>query len=74
MVWTLVRVHLTESLSAIWNDILITCTKENKELTIYEVNLLKENQDILKRVMAWMRWRMQVCLQRNVGHIEGNGN
>ena len=24
--------------------------------------------------MAGMRRRMQVCLQRNGGHIEGNGN
>ena len=36
------------------------------ERIINEVDLLKENQDLLKRVM--------VCLQRNGGHIEGNRN
>ena len=29
---------------------------------------------IYKRVMPGMRRRMQVSLQRNGGHIEGNGN
>ena len=45
-----------------------------KQRIIDEVDLLKENQNSLKRVMAGMRRRMQVCLQRNGGHIEGNGN
>ena len=44
---------------------------EMKEIIINEVDLLKENKDLLKRVIAG---RMQVCLQRNRGHIEGNGN
>ena len=35
---------------------------------------MKENQDLLKSVMTGMRRRMQVCLQINGGHIEGNGN
>ena len=35
---------------------------------------MKDNQDLLKRVMAGMRGRMQVFPQRNRGHIEGNGN
>ena len=29
---------------------------------------------IYLRAMAGMRRRMKVCLQRNGGHIEGNGN
>ena len=46
-----------------------------KERIINEVDLLKENQDLHKRVMTAlrMRRRMKVC-QRNEGHIEGNGN
>ena len=69
-----IRVHLTESLSANWNDILIWCMYKKKEQIINAVDLLKENQDLLKRVIAGMRRRMQVCLQRNWGHIEGNWN
>ena len=45
-----------------------------KESKINEVDILKENQDFIERVMAGMRRRMQVCLQKNGGHIEGNGN
>ena len=45
-----------------------------KERIINEIDLLKENQDLPKRVMARMRRRMQVHLQRNGGHIERNGN
>ena len=47
---------------------------ENKKIIINEVDLLKENQDLIKRVMAEMRRRMQVCLQRNWEHIVRNGN
>ena len=47
--------------------------KELKKKIINEVDLLKENQNILKRVMAGMRRRIQVCLQRNGGHIDENG-
>ena len=47
--------------------------KEENEIIINQVDLQKENQDLLERVMAGMR-RMQVCLQRNGGHIERNGN
>ena len=36
--------------------------------------IYRENKDLLNRVMAGMRRRVQVCLQRNEGHIEGNGN
>ena len=38
-----------------------------------EVDLVKENQDLRKRVMAEIR-RMQVRLQRTEGYIVGNGN
>ena len=48
------------------------CLKR-KEI-INEVDLLNENQVLLKRVMARMRRRIQVYLQRNRRHIEGNGN
>ena len=41
---------------------------------INEGNLRKENRDLLERVMAGIRRRMQVHLQRNEGYIEGNGN
>ena len=41
---------------------------------INEVDILKENKDSLKRVMAGMGRKMKVCLQRNVRLIEGNGN
>ena len=37
-----------------------------------EVDLLIEDQDLPQRVMAGMRRRMQVCLQRNKRHIPGN--
>ena len=43
-----------------------------KERIKNEVDLLKENQDLLKRVMAGMQRKMQVSLQGNGGHIEGN--
>ena len=39
-----------------------------------EVDLLEYNQDLLKIGMTGMRRRMQVCLQSNGEHIEGNGN
>ena len=50
MVWTLVRVHLAKLLIAIWNCILIRCIWEKKEIIINEVELLKENQDLLKEL------------------------
>ena len=55
MAWTLVRVHWTKSLSAIWNDILITCMQEKKEQIINEVDLPIENQDLLKN--AKKEWK-----------------
>ena len=48
--------------------------RENKYININEVDLLKENQDSLLRVMTGMRKKMQVCLQRNAEHITGNRN
>ena len=45
-----------------------------KEIIKNEVDLPKKNRDLLKRVMAGMRRRMRVCLQRNGGNIKGNGN
>ena len=43
---------------------------EKKDKIINEVDLLKENQNFLKTVMAGIRIRMQVSLQRNGGHIK----
>ena len=48
--------------------------QEKKEIIINEDDLLKESQDLLTIVIAGMLRRMQVRLQRNGGHIEGNGN
>ena len=47
---------------------------ERKERIMNEVYLLKEDQDLHKRVMAGMLRKMQVCLRRNGEHFEGNGN
>ena len=58
MVRALVRVHLTESLNAIWNAILIRCMWEKKERILNEVDILKENQDLLKEL--WHDWE-EVC-------------
>ena len=41
---------------------------------INDVDLLKENQDLIKRIMAGMRRKIQVCLQRKEGHTVGRGN
>ena len=43
-----------------------------KEWIISEVDLLKENQEMLKRVMSGMRRSIQIYLQSNGRHIEGN--
>ena len=47
-------------------------TNDLKERTVNEVNLLKGKQDLVKRVIAGMRRRLQVCVERNGGHVEGN--
>ena len=41
-----------------------------KKKIINEVQFIKKNQNLLKRVMAGMRRRIQFCLQRNGEHIE----
>ena len=38
-----------------------------------EVNILKENPDLMKKVMRSMRKRAQVCVNRNGGQVEGRG-
>ena len=38
-----------------------------------EVNLLKENQHLIKKVTSAMRSKAQLCFHRNGGHVEGNG-
>ena len=38
-----------------------------------EVNNLKENPNLMIRVMKSMRKRAQVCINRNGGQVEGRG-
>ena len=38
-----------------------------------EVSILKENTDVMKKVMRSMRKRAQVCENRNGGQVEGRG-
>lgn len=47
-------------------------TDDLRNRIVNEVNLLKENPDLVKRVFAGMRKRLQVCVERNGGHVEGN--
>lgn len=47
-------------------------TDDLRERIVNEVNLLKENPDLVKRVFAGMRKRLQLCVERNGGHVEGN--
>lgn len=42
-----------------------------RQRIINEINLLKENPDLIKKVMLQMRARAQQCLERNGGHVEG---
>ena len=48
-------------------------TENVKERISYEVNLLKENLDLVKRVMTAMRARIELCRAINGGHGEGVG-
>ena len=41
--------------------------------TTAEVNILKENSDLMKKVMRSMRKRAQVCVDRNGDQVEGRG-
>ena len=47
-------------------------TNDLKERLVNEVNLLKEKQDLGKRVIAEIRRRLQVRVERNGGYVEGN--
>ena len=38
-----------------------------------EVNILKENLGLMKKVMRSMRKGAQVCVNRNGGQVEGRG-
>ena len=38
-----------------------------------EVNILKENPDLMKQVMRSMRKRAQVCVNRNDGQVVRRG-
>ena len=38
-----------------------------------EVNIIKENSDLMEKVMRNMRKRAQVCVNRNGGQVEGRG-
>ena len=48
------------------------CKKRKRIINVQDI--LIGNQYLLKRVVAGMRRRMQGRLQKNGGHIEGNGN
>ena len=37
-----------------------------------EVNQLKDDPGLIRRVVKTMRSRAQLCLRRNGGHVEGN--
>ena len=47
-------------------------TDDLKEKIVNEDNLLKGKQDLGKRVITGMGRRLQVCVERNGGHVEGN--
>ena len=47
-------------------------TDDLRERIVNEVNLLKENPNLVKRVFAGMRKRLQLCVDRNGAHVEGN--
>ena len=38
-----------------------------------EVNILKENPDLMKKVMRSLRKITRVCVNRNGGQVEGRG-
>jgi hypothetical protein len=44
-----------------------------QERIIREVNAIKENPQMVRKVMQAMRSRAQLCLERNGGHVGGNG-
>ena len=47
-------------------------TDNLRERIVNEVNLLKENPNLVKRVFAGMRKRLQLRVDRNGAHVEGN--
>ncbi|KAF2364604.1 hypothetical protein FHG87_004643 [Trinorchestia longiramus] len=47
-------------------------TDELKQRMENEANLLQVDDALVRRVMAGMRRRMQLCIERNGGHTEGN--
>ena len=57
------RVHATPPINVDGLRIRITA----------KVNILKENPDLIKKVMRSMRKRAQVCVNRNGGQVEGKG-
>ena len=38
-----------------------------------QVNILKENPDLMKKEIVSMRKRAQACVNRNGGQVEGRG-
>lgn len=44
-----------------------------QERIIREVNAIKENPQMVRKVMQAMRSRAQLCIERNGGNVEGNG-
>jgi hypothetical protein len=47
-------------------------TDELRQRIEIEANFLREDGALVRRVMAGMRRRMQLCVDRNGGHIEGH--
>ena len=45
-------------------------TEALKERISFEVNLLKENPYLVKRVMPAMRTKIELCRARNGSHVE----
>ena len=43
-----------------------------QERIIREVYAIKENPQMVRKVMQAMRSRAQLCIERNGGHVEGN--
>ena len=47
-------------------------TGELRERILNEANLLKANRPMIRRVIAGMRRRLQLCVERKGRHVEGN--
>jgi len=55
----------------VYSTLLRNTDKLRQRIEI-EANFLREDGALVRRVMAGMRRRMQLCVDRNGGHIEGH--